>query len=108
MVTIRPSYGVMSFGVRIWARSARQVWLAGGSCVPDGTAWTCRPDTDGAPTIRLEAAGSGLRLDNPGTLKVYDGKTGPGLATRLIGGEQDRAFLLAPAVRPADTCRPLG
>ena len=98
----------MGFGVRAFVRGKPQMWLAGGSCAPDGPAWTCRPDTDGASTIRLEAVGAALKMDNPGRLKVFDDRTGPGLNTRMIGGEAERTFLLPPAKDAAGACRPLG
>ena len=96
------SDGRVPFGLELSTRNRRPVWHAGGTCEPAGAAWSCRPDTDGAPMLGLVAEGTGMRLDNSRYLSIFDMVTGPGLQRVDIRAPGDAVFRLAKA--SARTC----
>jgi hypothetical protein len=96
-VRIGPFGDRIFFGMNIWLRGKRQIWRAGGPCVPSGDGWTCQPDSDGASPLIITRKGATLRLDNPGSLKIEDDVTGPDLNDAMLAGPGDASFALRSA-----------
>ncbi len=91
------------FGVVARLKDKPQIWRAGGPCKAQGALLHCQPDTDGASPIMLSAHGTGLRLEIPKQLQVFDDRTGPDLNTHQIGGQEEARFNLSAA--PASLCK---
>jgi hypothetical protein len=99
----RYGYPQIDFGLNVWVRGHSQIWRAGGQCETVIDAWSCKPDTDGAPELTLMADGKKLRVLNDKSVQLFDDKTGPDLNTRYLRPPGDAAFILNRA--PHSACK---